>query len=102
DPGTSNIFTLSLHDALPILGTGLGGTLSGVTLNGNLSAPNGTNVTITNGLTLNGTATLTNGSGWAALRFVGTQTLAGTGTVILRDRKSTRLNSSHVEISYAV
>src|SRR6266496_1043387 len=58
DPATTEIYTLSLHDALPIL-------LS-------TSAP------------VAGLSTAT--SGWPHQQ----------------DRKSTRLNSSHVEISYAV
>src|SRR5437868_13123424 len=69
-PATTAIYTLSLHDALPIL----------------LAAP---------------ASACPNCAG----------TLAGTGlgdgiwwgiVILLRDRKSTRLNSSHVSISYAV
>src|SRR5690349_22034536 len=65
DPATTEIYTLSLHDALPISG-GAGGDLRG-----GLRSPAGRQVTVR---------------------------CAGDG----RDRKSTRLNSSHVEISYAV
>src|SRR5690349_24581299 len=59
DPATTETYTLSLHDALPILrrGVGAGGS-----------------------------------------RRVGPGRRGGGGA----DRKSTRLNSSHVEISYAV
>src|SRR5690349_23560662 len=65
DTTTTEIYTLSLHDALPILiviGAGLAGLSSGVAL------------------------------AEAGFRV----------TVLEQDRKSTRLNSSHVEISYAV
>src|SRR5690349_23979661 len=65
DPATTEIYTLSLHDALPILSEGSGNTASTC-------------------------------CSW----------LAVAEAVALRasckDRKSTRLNSSHVEISYAV
>src|SRR5436309_5048593 len=66
NPAPTEIYTLSLHDALPILGV-IGAKPGNAP--GNL-----------------GVAT---GSGGAA-RW------------LARDRKSTRLNSSHVKISYAV
>src|SRR3989442_3825861 len=69
DTATTEIYTLSLHDALPILLGCLGAML----------------------LTL--TATLSR-SGFVALVVAA---VVGTS-----DRKSTRLNSSHVRISYAV
>src|SRR6266496_5558883 len=65
DPATTEIYTLSLHDALPILNTGA--CIS--------TGPSVTPSTV----------------------YVGTHE-----GHILADRKSTRLNSSHVEISYAV
>src|SRR2546427_9391333 len=63
DTATTEIYTLSLHDALPIcsLALGAGGSLSPT----------------------------------------GAMTL-GVGTTLDLDRKSTRLNSSHSQISYAV
>src|SRR6266853_4148111 len=64
DTATTEIYTLSLHDALPIYGdssTGAGGQLAGQ------DAPS----------------------------------TGSSGTVVV-DRKSTRLNSSHSQISYAV
>src|SRR5438874_8240208 len=61
DTATTEIYTLSLHDALPI-------SVRGFSSGGG-------------------------GAGWSA---------AGAAHPIRRDRKSTRLNSSHVEISYAV
>src|SRR5438309_5326450 len=67
DPATTDIYTLSLHDALPI-------SLA---------------------------AALLHGPALAALGLVGaevTPLLVASG----RDRKSTRLNSSHSSISYAV
>src|SRR3989442_12044470 len=82
DTATTEIYTLSLHDALPIysgsptLVYNTGATVGNEWLTGS-SVGNGVpkNVTIQ----------------------------AGAGTVNMpRDRKSTRLNSSHVRISYAV
>src|SRR5207244_4053807 len=80
--GTLNGGTLTLSNGAQFVVTS-SGTWSGVTLNGNLSVPSGTNLIVSNGLTLNGTATIGSGSGLAALRFAGTQTLAGNGTVVL-------------------
>ncbi len=60
-----------------------GGTLSGVTLNANLTAVGNASVTVTNGLTLNGTASVGNSSSSGFVSFVGSQTLAGTGSVVL-------------------
>src|SRR5215469_17944179 len=64
DTATTEIYTLSLHDALPISGAWCGRT--------------------------------------QALHIVPNPAGSPIGQVDLRDRKSTRLNSSHVEISYAV
>src|SRR5947208_11527901 len=64
DPATTEIYTLSLHDALPISGDRRGAG---------------------------------RGRGGAPDRRV-----VGTGLLRDRDRKSTRLNSSHQIISYAV
>src|SRR5438874_12084303 len=66
DTPTTEIYTLSLHDALPICSRGSGRTTS-------------------------------SGARRAALARVGLFSALQSG-----DRKSTRLNSSHVEISYAV
>src|SRR6266542_4741359 len=60
DTATTEIYTLSLHDALPISGPMPSGTAASA-------------------------STASSGRGWAP-----------------RDRKSTRLNSSHGSISYAV
>src|SRR5438874_6321358 len=68
DPAPTEIYTLSLHDALPILHAGR-------------------------------LRVHARGPGMRSLRLSGgTQSLSRR----LLDRKSTRLNSSHVEISYAV
>src|SRR5690349_22797880 len=70
DTATTEIYTLSLHDALPISYTG--------------------------GYSLVGAASDVNGP-------IATVAVGADGRVyIAGDRKSTRLNSSHVEISYAV
>src|SRR5256885_9478099 len=79
DTATTEIYTLSLHDALPIYTTSVlrlnnSHTTGDLTLNGGIVEINGTlqatNLTLNNG-------------------------------VLLTDRKSTRLNSSHLVISYA-
>src|SRR5437868_8866020 len=81
DPAPTDIYTLSLHDALPISGDRRPAVA----------------------------AKLANGSleGTAACRIVHEHVEAGGGRAeedrrALLDRKSTRLNSSHVSISYAV
>src|SRR5690349_23041324 len=84
---STEIYTLSLHDALPISPSliNVSGNLGGGTVNIGGSAhgagplPNAKTVTVANGASITADA-LSNG----------------------KDRKSTRLNSSHVEISYAV
>src|SRR3989442_11375507 len=76
DPATPEISPLSLHDALPI--SILGPTRSGV-------------IVISEGAPPAGRARLT----------VRDSRIEG-ATTDPRDRKSTRLNSSHVRISYAV
>src|SRR3989475_7715319 len=72
DTATTEIYTLSLHDALPILPTP--GARPGVSLS-------------LTGLSMHSAARL--------------DTL-GTEQAYVVDRKSTRLNSSHSQISYAV
>src|SRR2546430_11671519 len=69
DTATTEIYTLSLHDALPISGT------------------RSARMTFTNGL--------------SSMPAVVHGTIASTRARV-RDRKSTRLNSSHSQISYAV
>src|SRR5207249_11828673 len=64
DPATTEIYTLSLHDALPIFAEAAG-------------------------------------MPYVNHRWLG-GLLTNFQTISLRDRKSTRLNSSHVSISYAV
>src|SRR3989442_15131428 len=82
DTATTEIYTLSLHDALPIF----------VTL-----APDGERCR---------EARIALGSvGVAPLRATEAEVLLAGERLsesLLRDRKSTRLNSSHVRISYAV
>lgn len=60
-----------------------GGTLDGVTLNGNLLVQDGSRGLITNGFTLNGTASIGRSSNsiyGGQLRFTNTQTVNGNGT----------------------
>src|SRR5690349_24832590 len=75
DTATTEIYTLSLHDALPISGA----------------------VVLANGQARPGTFAIEEGGDAATL-----QISAGDASLEATDRKSTRLNSSHVEISYAV
>src|SRR5437667_7578814 len=67
DTATSEIYTLSLHDALPIFRS------VGVL-----------------------------GAGQMGLGIAQAAARAGFDTIMAKDRKSTRLNSSHITISYAV
>src|SRR5439155_10315727 len=92
-PLTTELSTLSLHDALPILGSVVTGTLpSSLALSPDLStlyvASAGSNTINTINL-----STRQRGNDYN----VGSRPDA-----IAVDRKSTRLNSSHVAISYAV
>src|SRR5690349_24085646 len=80
-PATTEIYTLSLHDALPICGAealGVGGVV---------------------GIEVHGRARRLDGLPAAAEGDEGVRRRLPRRGV---DRKSTRLNSSHVEISYAV
>ena len=61
---------------------GIGGTIDGVTINGNFTVTSSYQVTVKNGLTLNGTATLGGGNAYGVLDFTGNQTLGGNGTVV--------------------
>src|SRR3712207_7124734 len=84
DTATTEIYTLSLHDALPISGGGAGaGPAPGRTGHGRRrpAAP---------------------GAGGAGAGGPGRGGGAVAGGATPRDRKSTRLNSSHANISYAV
>src|SRR2546430_12276116 len=79
DTATTEIYTLSLHDALPILLT-LGNSRKSVRL---LVWRSSTRI-------------------WAELHEKAFRRLGGSPRVVVLDRKSTRLNSSHSQISYAV
>src|SRR3712207_8137095 len=78
DTATTEIYTLSLHDALPILPGILGcrSAFLGVTFP--LLRPR------------------------SAVGMFSSSCLTASGSTWPRDRKSTRLNSSHANISYAV
>src|SRR5690349_22227357 len=87
DTATTEIYTLSLHDALPISPCRAGSAapcFPGAVPRGPCPAPSGLPCTASTTLRPPCTPACRNRS-------------AGS-----RDRKSTRLNSSHVEISYAV
>src|SRR5207302_5381388 len=96
EPSTTEIYTLSLHDALPIYGGRMGRTACrwflALGLLGSLTAHAA-------------------GPVWAVRGAHNTVYLAGSVHLLpaqdavlpsALDRKSTRLNSSHVKISYAV
>src|SRR5207249_11942121 len=75
-PSTTPIYTLSLHDALPISSLALSLSPIGSVLVSTTMAPFSCSATSCNASAL--------------------------GSDVMTDRKSTRLNSSHVSISYAV
>src|SRR3712207_7983228 len=87
DTATTEIYTLSLHDALPISTDGVDPTAS----SGNVySGPFQ--------ISSEGTTTVK----FRAIDNAGNLEAVQSRTVKLEDRKSTRLNSSHANISYAV
>src|SRR5690606_40425539 len=88
-PATTEIYTLSLHDALPISDRGFGT---------DFAAAGADHAMRRQAAGADLRAQLPR---WRQRRIQGA-CLAGRGTVAAEDRKSTRLNSSHVKISYAV
>src|SRR3712207_9000138 len=88
DTATTEIYTLSLHDALPISGAGAGGRARDRRDRGDERAPRRADPRGV--LDLRDGADAVPGASPAAQRAAGP------------DRKSTRLNSSHANISYAV
>src|SRR5438477_13123156 len=84
DPSTTQIYTLSLHDALPIFAG---------------SRPTN-NVFMVDNLMVNDYANGSPGSGLGV--NLGVDGIQEFRVIIDQDRKSTRLNSSHMSISYAV
>lgn len=73
----------TVADTVTLHSTTTTGTLQGVTVDGNLLvSTTSSKIEVRNGLTLNGTANLAASSGSSGLRFIGTQTLGGTGTVV--------------------
>src|SRR5204863_8496454 len=98
DTSTSEIYTLSLHDALPILAEGPHGhdvaRVSGVVLQ--LPPEHGH-------VRVHGPAhDILGVSPYFAQQLQPADDAAAGWSCCAKDRKSTRLNSSHVEISYAV
>src|SRR3712207_9427505 len=86
DTATTEIYTLSLHDALPILATTMRGRRPLVLAAG--------------GERVRWLAAMEPRWAWAAGAREDLEAAWETGT--REDRKSTRLNSSHANISYAV
>src|SRR5207249_11725592 len=101
-PPTTQTSTLSLHDALPISVFPAANGKIGYTTGGDIWTinPDGTgNANITNSAITESCALWApNGGKIAFFREPGIDTAA----YVAEDRKSTRLNSSHVSISYAV
>src|SRR5258705_4909720 len=87
DTATTEIYTLSLHDALPISNTALGADL--------LLDPDDLETTFAPGRNFANKL-------WNIAQFVLTQLPKDVPAIEAVDRKSTRLNSSHLGISYAV
>src|SRR5256885_12194491 len=86
DTATTEIYTLSLHDALPISGEYIGDLVPSLNHHTNATAAL---IVVALGLLQ-----------WRGIRWgSGFQDVTST---ITADRKSTRLNSSHLVISYAV
>src|SRR5258708_11134610 len=101
DTATTEIYTLSLHDALPICAVGLPG-LQLVEERARLLRPFGVRITVDDDL-----EELDRELAPVLLALVvGARALVRLlrrrVVLLLRDRKSTRLNSSHQIISYAV
>src|SRR2546430_7508960 len=86
DTATTEIYTLSLHDALPI-------SIAGAAILGRVGA--GLDLELLHSLHADNAHLRIVTA--LALRFAAVHQKAGVG-----DRKSTRLNSSHSQISYAV
>src|SRR5438270_13613804 len=78
-PAPSETHTLSLHDALPIFSTW------------NVPVPESRNI-----------VRITAGWSVSCARRMDTRAQLTLQPAVMRDRKSTRLNSSHSQISYAV
>src|SRR5699024_11437913 len=101
-PDTTHIYNLSLHDALPIFGEG-NFTLAGHNMK-NKDLLFGRLMDIEKGSTVY----ISNGINTYAYEIYDILVVSDTDTEMLSDekstevdRKSTRLNSSHVSISYA-
>src|SRR5690606_41934359 len=88
----------SLHDALPIFSTGTHGT--GARFGGLATQVRGLELVLADGSVV--TCSADEQPELFAAARVGLGALGVITTVTLQDRKSTRLNSSHVKISYAV
>src|SRR3712207_8208477 len=93
DTATTEIYTLSLHDALPISGRG---ALRGGGCQGAGDGPAGR---ASDGAAERASGLGRGGGDGDAARAAGVDGQGGRHVV---DRKSTRLNSSHANISYAV
>src|SRR5690606_41728113 len=98
----SDLYPLSLHDALPIYARGVGGTLRAAA--SRRTSVRASDLPTTRLVVRGVTPDPVHLSDYQhLLREGGSDVLpAGFVHVLALDRKSTRLNSSHVKISYAV
>src|SRR5437660_1030494 len=98
-PAPTELYTLSLHDALPIC---LTASRTQMPFHGCLSLTSGPETA------MDGRRSLYSGKGnehiglSSSTRAIASMPVSGTFPICSLDRKSTRLNSSHVAISYAV
>src|SRR5690606_39738023 len=92
--------TLSLHDALPILEF----TIGGQTFSAQVTSISATTIVVKSPAVPNSVLTSeacdVDGDGTPGTRYIATSATVKVTSPL--DRKSTRLNSSHVKISYAV
>src|SRR5205814_8263961 len=91
-PAPPEIYTLSLHDALPIF-AGFAWLIDGI--------HGFTQPSICSSRTSH-VPSVGNPIAWPLIWMFPTKTAPDVGNIQMRDRKSTRLNSSHLGISYAV
>src|SRR5206468_12179721 len=98
-PAPTDTYPLSLHDALPI-STNAAGVRFAVSFSEAVSGVDAGDFALTTSGTSGASITSVSGSGASYTVTVTTGT--GDGAIRLEDRKSTRLNSSHDQISYAV
>src|SRR5690606_40538066 len=101
-PAPTQIYTLSLHDALPIL-KAYNKTVLKKPFYYKIAPQYGTkSKSLTGSITLNYNQYIQNTSDLFSINYgISASYASYAEDLFVRDRKSTRLNSSHVKISYA-